>query len=163
MSLLFKLCEISGFHHGVEIFTHLGCYLAYVSHQTNLHHTRTLKSEEPVYKLLTTISDEQNRMKTCLNFLYNLFSSLVWNTFKILNNVSLPHYTLQMYAIIQVNSMVWMTKQMTFNLCFFLNHLTISWKLNYWNGMINQLHTIQPSEIHLYVKNTHLPVQWSLC
>jgi hypothetical protein len=90
--LLFKLYEITGFHLGViEIFTYLGCYLFYVSHQTNLHHTRTHKSEELVYKLLTTTSEIQNRMKTCLNLLYNLFGSLVWNTCTILNHVSLPY------------------------------------------------------------------------
>jgi len=78
MFLLFKLHEHTGFHHGViEIFTHLGCYLVYVSHQTNLHHTRTHKSDELVYKLLTTTSEIQNRMKTCLNLLYSLFSSVV--------------------------------------------------------------------------------------
>jgi len=78
MFLLFKLYEITGFHHGViEIFTHLGCYLVFVSHQTNLHHTRTYKSEELVYKLLTTTPEIQNRMKKSLNLLYNLFSSLV--------------------------------------------------------------------------------------
>jgi len=92
MFLLFKLYEITGFHHGViEIFTHLGCYLVYVSHQTNLDHTRTHKSEELVYKLLTTTSEIQNRMKTCLNLLYNLFSSLECNTCKILNHLSLPY------------------------------------------------------------------------
>jgi len=39
--------------------------------------TRTHKSEVLVYKLLTTKSEIQNRIKTCLNLLYIRFSSLV--------------------------------------------------------------------------------------
>lgn len=131
MFLLFTLCDISCFDLGVvEIFAHLVSYIAYVSHQTNLYHTRTHNSEDLVLKLLTITSEIQNRMQTCLNLLYNLFSNLVWNTFKILHHVSLPYYKPQMCVIIQLNSRLWMTKQMTSNLCFFLNHLTISWRLN---------------------------------
>ena len=77
MFLLFKLYEITGFHHGViEIFTNLGGYLVYVSHRTNLHHTTTYKSEVVVYKLLTTTSEIQIEWK--LVWTYSTISSAVW-------------------------------------------------------------------------------------